>query len=254
MTAYAEPVAAGMAAPDLTRRAHSTTATGSKNATGRAWLRWFLRLLVAVPAAAVSLQHVHETAQHFGQSGAMGWAEAVGMEAVTALALMELDELRHRRSGRDGAGLPWCLLLSAVLLSLGSNVFAVLQQGGPSRSFGGVVYGGWPTLAFLAVAWLWHAQVSREAAEQLAAEAAAVDAEQLAAEAAAVDAEQLADVPQWPTKKAAIEDLTIRDLKIGREPSPAAIARVVSQHLGPVTPQYAGRIIGEVKALATAAA
>jgi len=66
----------------------------------------------------------------------------------------------HGDQQRDG--LPWSLLIIAVTLSLGSNVFAVLQLGARARSFGGVVYGAWPTLAFLGVALLWHRQARRD--------------------------------------------------------------------------------------------
>lgn len=216
-------------APEVSRRGRRVAADYEKR-TGRGALKWFLRLLVAGPAAAVSLGHVHETAVHFGQSGAMGWAEAVGMEAVTALALMELDEGRHRRHGEgERAGLPWCLLVAAVLLSLGSNVFAVLQQGGSARSFGGVVYGGWPTLAFLAVAWLWHMEARRQASAPVVV--------------AQLPADDEGQEPGEPPRnaRAAIEDRALQELKVGRQPVAAAIAREVG-----VTPQYAGRIIREL--------
>lgn len=74
---------------------------GARRNDTRHWLHvalvWILRLAVAGPAAYVSLQHVHDTAVHFSQTGAMSWAEAVGMEAVTALALFELYASIDRR-------------------------------------------------------------------------------------------------------------------------------------------------------------
>lgn len=66
-----------------------------------------------------------------------------------------------RSEDQQRAILPWVFLVGGVALSLGSNVFAVLQLGATSRSIGGVIYGAWPTLAFLAAAWLWHREGRR---------------------------------------------------------------------------------------------
>lgn len=186
-----------------------------------------MRMTVAGPAAYVSLLHVHETAAHFGQGGGMAWAEAAGMEAVTALSLLELDDDTHRGSVTR---LPWALLVAAVTLSLGSNVFAVLQQGSESRSIGGIVYGAWPTLAFLAVAWLWHRQIRRDA--------------ELAPAAAEPVSETAADVvPEPADGKARVLAAVRAELRAGRTPVAAEIARRAR-----VSGQYAGRLLKQMDA------
>lgn len=208
--------------PAPNRRVRPAVA-GPAQGIGRRILIWLMRMTVAGPAAYVSLIHVHETASHFGQAGGMAWAEAAGMEAVTALSLLELDDDTHRGSVTR---LPWALLVAAVTLSLGSNVFAVLQQGAESRSVGGIVYGAWPTLAFLAVAWLWHRQIRRDAEPAAAGQQAA---------------EEAVRVPELADGKARVIAAVAAEIREGRKPVPAEIARSAG-----VTAQYAGRIIKQV--------
>jgi hypothetical protein len=108
------------------------------------WIRWTTTasvVLLALIAAVVSYQHMHELALRHGESELGATLAPLAVDGMIVVSSMSI--LLASRSGQRGGILPWTLLIVSSLASLGANV-AVANPTLIAR-----IIAAWPSFALI---------------------------------------------------------------------------------------------------------
>ncbi|MEV6684395.1 DUF2637 domain-containing protein [Streptomyces sp. NPDC051130] len=121
-------------------------------------------VLQAVIAAALSFAHLHDVAYAAGQTGWKAWAYPVSVDLLMVAAW-------RRTKAEDGRAGAWLWFAVALTASVGANVVTagVLDLAHPPTLLR-ILVAGWPAVAFLGGALLFHSRKRAGAAQEALAE------------------------------------------------------------------------------------